>query len=110
MQERVGVNVIVMLKSTILPLGAFVCLALPAICIVGRTIRLSTSHIERTVGIVLAALVAGSALAEVWIVSDEKKFAALVSANAKPYSRSRPWPFDDASLVFVPNRGVHATD
>ena len=49
---------------------------------------------------------------EIWILSDEARFAAEVS-KARPataYGRPRAWPNQGCSLVFVPGAGIHSTD
>ena len=57
-------------------------------------------------------LLAGSLASEGWILRDEARFAAEVSKTNSdaPYSRSRAWPNQTGSLVFVPGEGIHSTD
>lgn len=58
------------------------------------------------------ALLVGSLLSEWWILRDERKFsdeASKASLNS-PYSRPRAWPNGTCSLVFIPGKGIHATD
>jgi hypothetical protein len=58
------------------------------------------------------SLLVGSITSEFWILGDEKKFAAEVSRVSKDnlYSRPRAWPNQICSLVFMPGKGIHATD
>jgi hypothetical protein len=57
-------------------------------------------------------LMAGSVLSECWILADEVRFASEVVAGAPmaPYSRPRAWPNEGTALVYIPGRGIHATD
>lgn len=57
-------------------------------------------------------LLVGSLASEAWILRDEAQFSAEVSKTNKEvlYSRSRTWPNQTCSLVFVPGQGIHATD
>ena len=54
----------------------------------------------------------GSILSEGWILVDESKFASEVheSTSEQGYGRARSWPNEGCSLVYVPGRGIHATD
>lgn len=58
------------------------------------------------------SLLLASFTSEIWILRDESKFAKEVAEkNPKaPYSRSRGWPNESGSLVFVPGKGIHSTD
>jgi hypothetical protein len=54
----------------------------------------------------------GSFFSECWILRDEVTFNVEIRKGlfANSYSRSRAWPNDGCSLVFIPGRGTHATD
>jgi hypothetical protein len=58
------------------------------------------------------ALLVGSVLAEWWILRDERRFSDEVSKASlnSPYSRPRAWPNGTSTLVFIPGKGIHATD
>jgi integral membrane sensor domain MASE1 len=56
------------------------------------------------------ALVLGSVLSELWILNDEHRFTSEVAAAGEIRSRPRTWPNGTASLVYLPGKGVHATD
>ena len=56
------------------------------------------------------ALVVGSLVSELWIVRDEQRFASEVATASEIRSRPRAWPNGSASLVYLPGKGVHATD
>lgn len=56
------------------------------------------------------AFVLGSALSELWIVHDEHRFKSDVLTSGEIRSRPRAWPNGSASLVYLPGKGVHATD
>ena len=57
-----------------------------------------------------SAVVAGAIASELWILRDERIFIREVENRASLYSRARAWPNHRSSLVFVPGRGIHATD
>lgn len=74
-----------------------------------------TSRFKRTVLVpsILSALL-GCVCAEGWIVYDEGRFRDEVSRHTAAgfttrYGRARAWPNTNGSLVFVPGRGIHAT-
>lgn len=71
----------------------------------------STSLLSITLGIGIGVVI-GSILSECWILVDESKFASEVRevAPGLPYARPRAWPNQIGSLVYVPGKGVHATD
>jgi hypothetical protein len=56
------------------------------------------------------ALVLGNVMSELWIVQDECRFASDVATSDAVRSRPRAWPNGSAMLVFLPGKGVHATD
>jgi hypothetical protein len=56
------------------------------------------------------ALVLGSVASELWILSDERRFATEVGTANEVRGRPRAWPNGTASLVYLPGEGVHATD
>lgn len=56
------------------------------------------------------ALGIGSIASELWILNDEHRFASEVARTSEIRSRPRAWPNGTASLVYLPGKGVHATD
>lgn len=65
-------------------------------------------------GIVIAAIAlafaVGSVSSELWILHDENKFIETATASGKRQGRPRAWPNSIAALVYIPGKGVHATD
>jgi hypothetical protein len=56
-------------------------------------------------------LLVGSMISEVCILWDEARFSGEVAQrNGNLYGRSRAWPNQGCSLVFMPGRGMHSTD
>lgn len=56
------------------------------------------------------AFILGSVVSELWILNDEHRFASEVGTTSEIRSRPRAWPNGTASLVYLPGKGVHATD
>jgi len=65
-------------------------------------------------GIVVAAIAltfaAGSVSSELWILHDENEFIETATASGERQGRPRAWPNSIAALVYIPGKGVHATD
>jgi len=60
--------------------------------------------------LLLSALL-GWATAEIWVTADEVRFLSEVARNTEErYTRGRSWPNVGTQLVYIPGRGVHATD
>jgi hypothetical protein len=57
-----------------------------------------------------ALLLVACTLSERWIISDETRFAVEASKASGVFSRDRAWPNHGCSLVYIPGRGIHATD
>lgn len=57
-----------------------------------------------------AAFLLGAITSELCILRDERLFAEQVATSGKLQSRPRAWPNDSGMLVYVPGKGVHATD
>jgi hypothetical protein len=57
-------------------------------------------------------LLTGSILSECWIRADESRFVSEIHENGAGmhYGRARAWPNAGCSLVYIPGKGVHATD
>ncbi len=62
--------------------------------------------------LIVANLLIGSLISEWWILRDETRFAEEVSKTdgQSLYSRTRAWPNQSCGLVFMPGKGIHATD
>jgi hypothetical protein len=63
----------------------------------------------------LAATATSVLAGEIWMCVDEHEFNRQASAYAAAggtavFARSRAWPIEDCSLVYVPGVGIHATD
>jgi hypothetical protein len=72
--------------------------------------RHRTSMFRRMPTFVFAAAM-GWAVAEVWVMTDEVHFLLEVARNSEEhYTRGRVWPNVGTQLVYIPGRGVHATD
>jgi hypothetical protein len=56
------------------------------------------------------SLSAGNAASEAWILWDEAGFWAEVASTDGPYSRARAWPNRAYRLIYMPGKGIHATD
>lgn len=59
---------------------------------------------------ITSAFVVGSVLSELWILRDEKDFIEMTRGSEVIQSRARAWPNGVAALVYIPGKGVHATD
>jgi hypothetical protein len=78
------------------------CVAVMLVALARRERRLMTA--------LTLALVLGSVISELWILNDEHRFRSEVAAASEIRSRPRAWPNGTASLVYLPGKGVHATD
>jgi hypothetical protein len=105
MQENVGFNFGASLRS--LCLLAFVSLPFWFPFLLRRG---SGFRAPRTSRLVIYSLILGSVLSEAWILLDEARFKRETVASLGLYSRWRAWPNGAAALVYVPYRGIHATD
>jgi len=72
--------------------------------------RLSGFRAPRTSRLVVCSLIAGTVLSEAWILLDETRFKREAAASLVSYSRGRVWPNGGTALVYIPHRGIHATD
>jgi hypothetical protein len=72
--------------------------------------RVSGFRASRTSRLVICSLMIGSVLSEAWILFDEARFKGEAAASPDIYSRDRAWPNRAAALVYIPHRGIHATD
>lgn len=87
--------------------GAVLGFAAPSIIVI--LIALARRE-RRLMTLLTLALVVGSAVSELWILNDERRFASEIAAAREIRSRPRAWPNGTASLVYLPGKGVHATD
>lgn len=90
-----------------------VTIALGACAAVGSIWFLLTQRLHLRAGFWVAfgaAFLLGAVMSELWILRDERLFIAQTSTSGKLQSRPRAWPNDSAMLVYVPGKGVHATD
>ena len=71
----------------------------------------ATSLLSISLGIGIG-LLTGSILSECWILTDESRFFSEIRENGteKHYGRARAWPNAGCSFVYIPGKGVHATD
>ena len=90
-----------MLLSCFLPL----LLILPMI----RALR-DVRATAKLAALIATVLLAGSVASEVAILEDEHRFSMEATRATGVYSRPRAWPNGAGSLVWVPGRGIHATD
>jgi hypothetical protein len=105
MDENVGFSFLTAFKSLCL-LGFFI-----AIVWIPLLIRqLSGFRATRTFRLVTYSLIVGSLLSEAWILFDEARFKRETTASLVSYSRARAWPYRATALVYIPHRGIHATD
>jgi integral membrane sensor domain MASE1 len=86
--------------------GGLIGFAAPSIVIL---IALARRERRLMTGLTLA-LVLGNVVSELWILNDEHRFASEVVTASEIRSRPRAWPNGTASLVYLPGKGVHATD
>jgi hypothetical protein len=56
------------------------------------------------------AFVLGDVSSELWILHEERRFASEMTIVREIRSRPRGWPNGSASLVYLPGKGIHATD
>jgi len=73
-------------------------------------ILIALARRERRLMALTLALILGSVVSELWILNDEHRFTSEVAAASEIRSRPRAWPNGTASLVYLPGKGVHATD
>jgi uncharacterized paraquat-inducible protein A len=81
----------------------------------GSPVDLCLQHAKRwrvigPVGALICAMMLPIAAGEYWLYRDFVGFKAEVNEQEVALSRQRPWPVETASLVYVPGRGIHATD
>lgn len=112
MRETVGFDVAAFGFGLLTGVGLPLFIILPFL--VFKTIRLR-EKIRPTpwlIAVLAANLLIGSLISEWWILRDETQFSEEVSKadGQNPYSRARAWPNQSCSLVFVPGKGIHATD
>jgi hypothetical protein len=72
--------------------------------------RLFGFRAPRNSRLVICSLVIGAVLSEAWILLDEARFKREAKASDAIYARGRAWPNRAAALVYLPHRGIHATD
>lgn len=103
MAETVGVSwhgtLCGALLGFVAPFGAVILIALAR-----------RSRQRRLTRALTLAFVLGSVSSELWILHDERRFASEVTTAGEIRSRPRAWPNGSASLVYLPGKGIHATD
>jgi hypothetical protein len=109
MQEQCGATVEVVLKSSILPVLAFLSISFIGLILV-LAMKFNTRLFIRGATWLAASLMLGAISAEVVISCDEQDFEGRARQGRDSFSRARPWPFGNASLIYDPERGVYATD
>jgi len=87
--------------------GALLGVAVPGIVV---TLIALARHERRLITTLMLALVTGSVVSELWILRDEHRFASEIATASGIRGRPRAWPNGTASLVYLPGKGVHATD
>lgn len=112
MRETVGFNVTALCSGLLLGFALPLTVFLPLL--ISRTVwpvLKSWTELSSFRALVVALLI-GCLLSESWILRDERKFSAETSQATldRPYSRPRAWPNTGSSLIFVPGKGIHATD
>lgn len=93
--------------------AAYVAVLVGAPTLVARTLyRADRALLQRASLVLAAALLAGAAASEAMLLVDEAAFASEMTRTPPTtvYARARAWPHVDAALVYVPGRGIHATD
>jgi uncharacterized membrane protein YbhN (UPF0104 family) len=103
--ETVGINA----AATFSGLAFGVCLP-SVILVLVLVVRRSFRKRRWAVALLILCLLLGSLLSELSILHDEQSFRVEAGAVNSVYSRARAWPNDGCTLVFVPGKGVHATD
>jgi hypothetical protein len=72
--------------------------------------RVTAAVLGLALAVTAAALLAGSAAAEAWVLIDEAAFVQEAKAAGGPHYRPRRWPNTNSGLVYDPARGFWATD
>ena len=105
MGETLGFRIEIFLRDLSLVTLAPLLLTLPIL-----PTFVSRRRLTNFVSAIVAASIIGSAVAEATIFADERRFMSECQHRTGLYSRPRAWPNGGSSLVYVPGRGVHATD
>ena len=113
MCETIGLNTRAIGSGIFLGMVCPALITISALLFVRRfwTSLKSTSLLSIILGTAIG-LLTGSVLSEWRILADESKFASEIRENGTGmhYSRARAWPNAGCSLVYIPGKGVHATD
>ena len=112
MRETVNFNTIASLSGLVLGVALPMVAALPLVIAKKLWFREKVWPVPSWFVAFAFCLLGGSLVSEVWILLDEARFSTEVSKtnSEAAYSRSRAWPNQTCSLVFVPNKGIHSTD
>jgi hypothetical protein len=111
MQENIGLAARPLLVSAAFPL--VILAAAVAIVMAARSFTSGRPAIsKRTIVLFAGGWLLGCSASEACILNDERAFAHELSLRPRTesYSRPRTWPNEACSLVFIPGRGIHATD
>lgn len=113
MCETVGLNSRSIVAGIFLGMVYPALVTISALFVVGRFWpRMKASSLLTIILGLGIGLVTGGILSECWILADESAFASEIQENGsgKDYDRARVWPNEGCSLVYIPGKGVHATD
>ena len=113
MCETIGLNTRSIFASILLGMVYPALMTISALFVVGRFwSRMKASSLLSIILGMGMGLVTGGILSECWILADERTFASEIQQNGsgEHYGRARVWPNEGCSLVYIPGKGVHATD
>jgi hypothetical protein len=112
MRENVNFDTTASLSGLLLGVGLPLVVLLPTLIVKKVWFPEKAWPMSSLLAAFAVALLAGSLASEWWILRDEARFSVEASKTngGTPYSRSRAWPNQTCSLVFVPGKGIHATD
>jgi hypothetical protein len=110
--ETVGFDARTFAFGLLTGVGLPLFIILPVLILKPMWSRKKTGPASWLIALLVANLLIGSLISEWWILRDETRFAEEVSKadGQNLYSRARAWPNQSCSLVFVPGKGIHATD
>ena len=108
LQETVGFHIYVSLRASLVLLFFLV-----PVCLL--SLLIPKGKRRRILILIAVGWVLGCILGEAIILYDENEFRKevnnyILTGEGEQYGRSRCWPNGTASLVYVKDRGIHATD